>query len=246
MTPTWNPLRRAGCWPIFPARWTPARCSTALPRTMSRTTAQSRCCPAGLPSRSWRARPAAWTALRRWTTCWPSSKKYPARPAGASSDPLPDNERYALGFSGLYEVAQFALQTSQPALLTETGLDEARFAGAAFLHCRRRRSLRPGNQRGSAMFPTALSSAATRQTRSPGRTGMSDYGQFGRARFGWDSIATPRLAAGHRAERQGGRPGHLAAGALRRRPTPRAAWPPSTPAAAEADARARFCGDAFV
>ena len=55
----------------------PERCSTALPRTMSRTTAQSRCCPAGLPSRSWRVRPAAWTALRRWTTCWPSSKNIP-------------------------------------------------------------------------------------------------------------------------------------------------------------------------
>ena len=117
-------------------------------------------------------------------------QKYPARPAGASSDPLPDNERYALGFSGLYEVAQFALQTSQPALLTETGLDEtalrellAFIAGVGEAYGLETSGLSDVSYgiviSGDEADPVSWSN------------GMSDYGQFGRARFGWDSIATP-------------------------------------------------------
>ena len=117
-------------------------------------------------------------------------QKYPARPAGASSDPLPDNEQYALGFSGLYEVAQFALQTSQPALLTETRLDEtalrellAFIAGVGEAYGLETSGLSDVSYgiviSGDEADPVSWSN------------GMSDYGQFGRARFGWDSIATP-------------------------------------------------------
>ena len=115
---------------------------------------------------------------------------YPARPAGASSDPLPDNERYALGFSGLYEVAQFALQTSQPALLTETGLDEAAL--------RELLSFIAGVGEAYGLETSGLSDVSYGIVISGDEAdpvswsnGMSDYGQFGRARFGWDSIATP-------------------------------------------------------
>ena len=117
-------------------------------------------------------------------------QKYPARPAGASSDPLPDNEQYALGFSGLYEVAQFALQTSQPALLTETGLDEAAL--------RELLSFIAGVGEAYGLETSGLSDVSYGIVISGDEAdpvswsnGMSDYGQFGRARFGWDSIATP-------------------------------------------------------
>ena len=117
-------------------------------------------------------------------------QKYPARPAGASSDPLPDNERYALGFSGLYEVAQFALQTSQPALLTETGLDEAAL--------RELLSFIAGVGEAYGLETSGLSDVSYGIVISGDEAdpvswsnGMSDYGKFGRARLGWDSIATP-------------------------------------------------------
>ena len=87
-------------------------------------------------------------------------------------------------------MAQFALQTSQPALLTETGLDEAAL--------RELLSFIAGVGEAYGLETSGLSDVSYGIVISGDEAdpvswsnGMSDYGQFGRARFGWDSIATP-------------------------------------------------------
>ncbi len=53
-------------------------------------------------------------------------QQYAPRPAEASWAPLDESQRYALGFDSVDSLVQFALQTSQPALFTADGLDEAK------------------------------------------------------------------------------------------------------------------------
>src|SRR5699024_5786651 len=49
----------------------------------------------------------------------------PARPGADDWTALEEDQRYALAFDNVESLVKFALQTSQPALLTDTGLDEA-------------------------------------------------------------------------------------------------------------------------
>ena len=51
-------------------------------------------------------------------------KARPPRPDDDSWAPLSEEERYAFGFESLDDLVSFGLQTSQPALLGESGLDE--------------------------------------------------------------------------------------------------------------------------
>ncbi len=52
-------------------------------------------------------------------------QRHPARPAGDDWSELAEDQRYALAFDSVDTLVMFALQTSQPALLTDTSLDEA-------------------------------------------------------------------------------------------------------------------------
>lgn len=52
-------------------------------------------------------------------------QRHPARPVGDDWTPLEESQRYALAFDSVDTLVKFALQTSQPALLTDTSLDEA-------------------------------------------------------------------------------------------------------------------------
>ena len=90
----------------------------------------------------------------------------------------------------MVEVGQCGLHTSQPALLTETGLDEAAL--------RELLSFIAGVGEAYGLETSGLSDVSYGIVNSGDEAdpvswsnGMSDYGQFGRARFGWDSIATP-------------------------------------------------------
>ncbi len=113
------------------------------------------------------------------------------RPAEASWAPLDESQRYALGFDSVDSLVQFALQTSQPALFTADGLDEAKL-----------RDLDGGSSRWWERITTwRTTPEQDTMSGTAGNfggldtivwyAGMSEYAQTSRAVFGYGSMTTP-------------------------------------------------------
>lgn len=117
-------------------------------------------------------------------------QQYAPRPAEASWAPLDESQRYALGFDSVDSLVQFALQTSQPALFTADGLDEAKLRDLmAFLQM-------VGEDYNMADYPEQDTMSGTAGNFGGLDTivwyaGMSEYAQTSRAVFGYGSMTTP-------------------------------------------------------
>lgn len=117
-------------------------------------------------------------------------QQYAPRPAEASWAPLDESQRYALGFDSVDSLVQFALQTSQPALFTADGLDEAKLRDLmAFLQT-------VGEDYNMADYPEQDTMSGTAGNFGGLDTivwyaGMSEYAQTSRAVFGYGSMTTP-------------------------------------------------------
>ena len=117
-------------------------------------------------------------------------EQYAPRPAEISGAPLEESQRYALGFDSVDSLVQFALQTSQPALLTADSLDENAL-----------RSLMDffqtvGNAYNMATYPEQDTMNGTAGNFGGVDTviwneGMSEYAQTSRAVFGYGNMTTP-------------------------------------------------------
>lgn len=116
--------------------------------------------------------------------------QYAPRPAEASWAPLDESQRYALGFDSVDGLVQFALQTSQAALLTTDGLDEAKLRDLMeFLQT-------VGEDYNMADYPEQDTLSGTASNFGGVDTvvwyaGMSEYAQASRAVFGYGSMTTP-------------------------------------------------------
>lgn len=117
-------------------------------------------------------------------------QQYAPRPAETSWAPLDESQRYALGFDSVDSLVQFALQTSQPALLKADGLDEAALRSLMeFLQT-------VGAYYNMASYPEQDTMSGTASNFGGVDTvvwnaGMSEYGQASRAVFGYGSMTTP-------------------------------------------------------
>ena len=117
-------------------------------------------------------------------------QQHAPRPAEASWAPLDESQRYALGFDSVDSLVQFALQTSQPALFTADGLDEAKLRDLmAFLQT-------VGEDYNMADYPEQDTMSGTAGNFGGLDTivwyaGMSEYAQTSRAVFGYGSMTTP-------------------------------------------------------
>ncbi len=118
------------------------------------------------------------------------AEQYAPRPAEESWAPLEESRRYALGFDSVDSLVQFALQTSQPALLTGQGLDEdALDRLLTFLQT-------VGEYYDLADCPEANSGSGVVSNFGgvdavTWYAGMSEYAQAGRAVFGYGTMTTP-------------------------------------------------------
>ena len=121
-------------------------------------------------------------------------QQHAPRPAEASWAPLEENERYALGFSNIYSVAEFAVQTSQPMLLQNNALDEAvlrqllTFVAGV------------GSAYGMADYPSNADLSSTGISWGgldylSWSSSMSEYIQAERAVYGWCDLLTPAYLA---------------------------------------------------
>lgn len=121
-------------------------------------------------------------------------RQHAPRPAEASWAPLEENERYALGFSNIYSVAEFAVQTSQPMLLQNNALDEAVLRQLLTFIAE------IGSAYGMADYPsnadlgsTGISWGGLDYLSWP--SSMSEYIQAERAVYGWCDLLTPAYLA---------------------------------------------------
>ena len=121
-------------------------------------------------------------------------QQHAPRPAEASWAPLEENERYALGFSNIYSVAEFAVQTSQPMLLQNNALDEAVLRQLLTFIAE------IGSAYGMADYPsnadlgsTGISWGGLDYLSWP--SSMSEYIQAERAVYGWCDLLTPAYLA---------------------------------------------------
>ena len=121
-------------------------------------------------------------------------QQHAPRPAEASWAPLEENERYALGFSNIYRVAEFAVQTSQPMLLQNNALDEAVLRQLLTFIAE------IGSAYGMADYPsnadlssTGISWGGLDYLAWP--SSMSEYIQAERAVYGWCDLLTPAYLA---------------------------------------------------
>ena len=117
-------------------------------------------------------------------------QQYAPRPAETSWAPLDESQQYALGFDSVDSLVQFALQTSQPALLTADSLDEAKLRDLMeFLQT-------VGEDYNMAAYPEPDTMNGTAGNFGGVDTvvwneGMSEYAQTSRAVFGYGSMTTP-------------------------------------------------------
>lgn len=117
-------------------------------------------------------------------------QQYAPRPAEASWAPLDESQRYALGFDSVDSLVQFALQTSQPALLTADSLDQAKLRELMeFLQT-------VGEDYNMASYPEQDTMSGTASNFGGLDTivwyaGMSEYAQTSRAVFGYGNMTTP-------------------------------------------------------
>lgn len=117
-------------------------------------------------------------------------QQYAPRPAEASWAPLDESQRYALGFDSVDSLVQFALQTSQPALLTADSLDEGKLRDLMeFLQT-------VGEDYNMASYPEQDTMSGTASNFGGLDTivwyaGMSEYAQTSRAVFGYGNMTTP-------------------------------------------------------
>ena len=115
---------------------------------------------------------------------------YAPRPAETSYAPLGEDERYAFGFECLDDVVQFALQTSQPAVLRDGGLDgRALQSLLGFIGD-------VGEYYGMAAWPpleyvSGVTGSFGGLDAVTWGAGMSEYVQVPRAVFGYGSMDTP-------------------------------------------------------
>ena len=115
---------------------------------------------------------------------------YAPRPAETSYAPLSEGERYAFGFECLDDVVQFALQTSQPAVLRDGGLDgRALQSLLGFIGD-------VGEYYGMAAWPpleyvSGVTGSFGGLDAVTWGAGMSEYVQVPRAVFGYGSMDTP-------------------------------------------------------
>ena len=121
-------------------------------------------------------------------------QQHAPRPAEASWAPLEENERYALGFSNIYRVAEFAVQTSQPMLLQNNALDEAVLRQLLTFIAE------IGSAYGMADYPSNADLSSTGISWSgldylSWPSSMSEYIQAERAVYGWCDLLTPAYLA---------------------------------------------------
>ena len=121
-------------------------------------------------------------------------QQHAPRPGEASWAPLEESARYALGFSNIYSVATFAVQTSQPALLQNNTLDEAALRQVLTFVAG------VGSAYGMADYPTTtdLGTTGIRWTGLDSLSwpsSMIEYIQAGRAVYGWCDLLTPAYFA---------------------------------------------------
>lgn len=121
-------------------------------------------------------------------------QQHAPRPAEASWAPLEENERYALGFSNIYRVAEFAVQTSQPMLLQNNALDEAVLRQLLTFIAE------IGSAYGMADYPSNADLSSTGISWGgldylSWSSSMSEYIQAERAVYGWCDLLTPAYLA---------------------------------------------------
>lgn len=121
-------------------------------------------------------------------------QQHAPRPAEASWAPLEENERYALGFSNIYSVAEFAVQTSQPMLLQNNALDEAVLRQLLTFIAE------IGSAYGMADYPSNADLSSTGISWGgldylSWSSSMSEYIQAERAVYGWCDLLTPAYLA---------------------------------------------------
>lgn len=128
-------------------------------------------------------------------------QQYAPRPAETSWAPLDESQQYALGFDSVESLVQFALQTSQPALLGADSLDENALRSLmAFLQT-------VGEGYNMASYPEQDTMGGTAGNFGGVDTvvwyaGMSEYAQTSRAVFGYGSMTTPAWLGATDAERR--------------------------------------------
>ncbi len=127
----------------------------------------------------------------------------PARPGADDWTALEEDQRYALAFDNVESLVKFALQTSQPALLTDTGLDEAALDDLlAFVQA-------VGDHYGMGNWPQQM--FASGSTGNFGgvdaiswEPGMAEYALAHRAVFGFGAMTSPTWLAANDPEGEAG------------------------------------------
>lgn len=129
--------------------------------------------------------------------------EHPARPGGDVWIELEEDQRYALAFDSVESLVKFALQTSQPALLTGTGLDEAALQDLlAFVQA-------VGDHYGMGNWPEQMTASGSMGNFGgvdaiSWEAGMAEYALVHRAVYGFGTMGSPTWLAANDPEGEAG------------------------------------------